>query len=95
MKLLRDTASLKEFVGALNTFYDEFLEQNICLNLDFANQEDVNDGEFNKQNMTRVCRLTLLYLILLYITLLYLTILYLLYFRLLFPVLLERAILMI
>jgi hypothetical protein len=54
VKLLRETASLKEVVHALNNFYDEFLEQNIRLNLDHANQEDVNDGEYNKQNATRV-----------------------------------------
>jgi len=60
IKLLRETASLKEVLYALNTFYDEFLEQNIRLNLDYANQEDVNDGEYNKQNATRVGRLRFL-----------------------------------
>ncbi len=46
---------------ALNGFYEEFLEQNIRLNLDHANQEDVNDGEINKQNVAKVTfRFTLL-----------------------------------
>ena len=52
--MLRDSASLKEVVHALNGFYEEFLEQNIRLNLDHANQEDVNDGEINKQNVSKV-----------------------------------------
>ncbi len=54
IRLLRETATIKDVVRALNNFYDEFLEQNIRLNLDHANQEDVNDGELNKQNATRV-----------------------------------------
>jgi hypothetical protein len=54
IRLLRETASLKEVVHALNSFYDEFLEQNIRINLDHANQEDVNDGELNKQSVTKV-----------------------------------------
>ncbi len=55
--LLRETATIKDVVRALNNFYDEFLEQNIRLNLDHANQEDINDGELNKQNATRVSSL--------------------------------------
>ncbi len=55
MRLLRDNASLKEVVGALNGFYDEYLEGCIRQNLDYANQADINDGEYNKQNATRVC----------------------------------------
>ncbi len=51
---MRETATLKEVVCALNNFYDEFLEQNIKVNLEHANQEDVNDGEYNKQNATKV-----------------------------------------
>ncbi len=54
IRLLRETATIKDVVRALNNFYDEFLEQNIRINLDHANQEDVNDGELNKQNATRV-----------------------------------------
>jgi hypothetical protein len=54
IKLLRETATIKDVVRALNNFYDEFLEQNIRINLDHANQEDINDGELNKQNATRV-----------------------------------------
>jgi hypothetical protein len=53
-RLLPETATLTDVVHALNNFYDEFLEQNIRLNLDHANQEDVNDGEYNKQNASRV-----------------------------------------
>ncbi len=59
IRLLRETATIKDVVRALNNFYDEFLEQNIRLNLDHANQEDINDGELNKQNATRVRTLAL------------------------------------
>ncbi len=54
VRLLRETATIREVVHALNNFYDEFLEQNIRVNLEHANQEDVNDGEYNKQNVSRV-----------------------------------------
>jgi hypothetical protein len=60
VKLLRDSASLREVVHALNNFYEEFLEGNIRLNLDHANQEDINDGEINKQNVTKVLKMTLM-----------------------------------
>ncbi len=48
------TASTVEIVHALNNFYDDFLERCIRDNHDYANQMDVNDGEFNKQNATKV-----------------------------------------
>ncbi len=50
---------MKDVVYALNGFYDEFLEQNIRINIDHANQEDINDGEYNKQNASRVFKLHL------------------------------------
>jgi hypothetical protein len=54
IRLHRETATIKDVVRALNNFYDEFLKQNIRLNFGHANQEDVDDGELNKQNATRV-----------------------------------------
>jgi hypothetical protein len=52
--LLPVTALTVEIVHALNNFYDDFLERCIRDNHDYVNQMDVNDGEFNKQNVTKV-----------------------------------------
>jgi len=41
-------------VHALNNFYDEFLEQSTKVNLEHANQEDINDGNYNKENASKV-----------------------------------------
>jgi len=53
-KLLHENASLKEVIGAMNGFYDEFLGKCLQDNLDFANQADINDGEFNVKNASKV-----------------------------------------
>jgi len=49
-----ETASLKDVVGKLNGFCGEFLDLSIQLHLDYANQMDVNDGETNKNNASKV-----------------------------------------
>ncbi len=53
-RLLQGTPTLTDVVHALNNFYDEFLGQCIKVNLDHANQQDINDGQFNKENATKV-----------------------------------------
>ncbi len=49
-----ENASTVQIVHALNNFYDDFLERCIRDNHDYANQMDINDGEFNKQNASKV-----------------------------------------
>jgi hypothetical protein len=54
IRLLSETYPIKDMVRALKNIYVGFLEQNIRITLDHANQEDVNDVEMNKHNATRV-----------------------------------------
>jgi hypothetical protein len=62
-KPLDENASTKDIVRAFNGLQGDFLNRCLRDNIDYANQADINDGEFNKSNASRVpylfCRLQL------------------------------------
>ncbi len=53
-KPLDENASTKDIVKAFNGLQGDYLNRCLRENIDFANQADINDGEFNKTNATRV-----------------------------------------
>lgn len=53
-KPLDENASTKDIVRAFNGLQGDFLSKCLRDNIDFANQADINDGEFNKTNSSKV-----------------------------------------
>jgi hypothetical protein len=53
-RLVPETASTRDLAVALNGFYDDYLDKCLKDNMAHANQLDINDGETNTKNLSKV-----------------------------------------